>query len=84
MPIEDVGVSADAAWLTALHAEHELRLRRFVFGVLRNREAAEDVVQATFAKAVAVGGNVQPEAMKSWLYRVALNEATDWQRRAGQ
>jgi RNA polymerase sigma-70 factor (ECF subfamily) len=76
-------VSADAAWLTALYAEHGLRLRQFVLGVLRNREAADDVVQATFAKAAEVGGDVRPGAMKSWLYRVALNEAADWRRRAG-
>jgi RNA polymerase sigma-70 factor (ECF subfamily) len=83
MATEDMGVSADAAWLTAIYAEHELRLRRFVFGVLRDREATEDVVQATFAKAAEVGKDVHPGAIKSWLYRVALNEALDWRRRAG-
>lgn len=82
MPTKDAGVSADAAWLTALYAEHGVRLRRFVFGVLRNHVAAEDVVQSTFAKAAEAGKSVQPGAMKSWLYRVALNEATDWRRRA--
>jgi DNA-directed RNA polymerase specialized sigma24 family protein len=52
-------VSADAVWLKTLYAEHGLRLREFVLGVLRNREAADDIVQVTFAKAAEVGGAAQ-------------------------
>ena len=75
-------MSADTAWLAALYLEHGMRLRRFVFGILRDREAAKDVVQATFAKAAQAAGDVHPAAIKSWLYRVAFNEAVDWRRRA--
>ncbi len=74
-------VPLDVERLTALVAEHEQRLRRFVFGVLRDRAAADDVVQITFAKAAENGGDVRPAAMKSWLYRVAMNEAISWRRR---
>lgn len=73
----------DAAGLTALFTEHEHRLRRFVVGVLRDRAAADDVVQSAFAKAAQAAENVEPGAMKSWLYRTAFNEAMDWKRREG-
>lgn len=76
------GESAEPAPLAALYAEHGMRLRRFVYGILGNREAAEDVVQSTFAKAVQAAADVQPAALKSWLYRVAYHQAIDWRRRA--
>lgn len=73
----------DVAGLTALFTEHEHRLRRFVVGILRDRAAAEDVVQSAFAKAAQVAENIESGAMKSWLYRTAFNEAMDWKRREG-
>jgi len=76
-------VPIDAERLTAILAEHEQRLRRFVVGVLGDRAAAEDVVQIAFARAVESGEEIRPEALKSWLYRVALNEAVSWRRRQG-
>jgi RNA polymerase sigma-70 factor (ECF subfamily) len=50
---------------------------------LGDRAAAEDVVQTAFAKAAEAGEDVRPEALKSWLYRVAMNEAISWRRRRG-
>jgi RNA polymerase sigma-70 factor (ECF subfamily) len=76
-------VPIDRERLSALFVEHEQRLRRFVVGVLRDRAAAEDVVQIAFAKAAESGDDVRPEALKSWLYRVAMNEAISWRRRSG-
>jgi len=76
-------VPIDAPRLTALFAEHEHRLRRFVVGILRDRTAAEDVVQSAFAKAAQAADNIEPGAVKSWLYRTAFNEAMDWKRREG-
>lgn len=73
----------DSQWLAALYLEHAPGLRRLVVGVLRDPESAEDVVQATFARAADSAAGIEPAAMKAWLYRVALNEAITWKRRAG-
>jgi RNA polymerase sigma-70 factor (ECF subfamily) len=70
------------AAMDEVFAAHRAGLIRLVAGVVQNREAAEDIVQSTFTKA-AQAGNVPPEAMKSWLYRVAFHEAITWKRRCG-
>jgi RNA polymerase sigma-70 factor, ECF subfamily len=77
--VEEVPIDRDR--LSALFSEHEQRLRRFVVGILRDRAAAEDIVQIVFSKAAEEGEDVRPEALKSWLYRVAMNEAVSWRRR---
>lgn len=71
-----------SARLAELFAEHALRLRRLAFGVLRDLQASEDVVQATFAKAAQEAEGIHPEALKSWLYRVAFHEAITLKRRS--
>jgi RNA polymerase sigma factor (sigma-70 family) len=82
-PAEDSELPNDPQRLSALYTEHEQRLRRFVVGILRDAAAADDIVQIAFAKAAESAGDVPPAAMKSWLYRVAMNEAISWRRRAG-
>jgi RNA polymerase sigma factor (sigma-70 family) len=74
--------AVDSQWLTALYLEHAPGLRRLVVGVLHDREAADDIVQTTFAKAADLPGRMEPAAIKSWLYRVAFHEALTWKRRA--
>jgi RNA polymerase sigma-70 factor (ECF subfamily) len=71
-----------SARLAELFAEHAVRLRRLAFGVLRDLQASEDVVQATFAKAAQEAETIHPEALKSWLYRVAFHEAITLKRRS--
>ena len=68
-------VSLDPAGLAALYEQYAPGLRRLVVGVLRDREAAEDVVQATFAKAIQVGHTARVQTRKAWLFRVAYHEA---------
>jgi RNA polymerase sigma-70 factor (ECF subfamily) len=72
----------DAQWLAALYLEHAPGLRRLAVGVLRDQQAADDVVQATFAKAADAADGIEAEGMKSWLYRVAFNEAVTLKRRS--
>lgn len=76
----DEGVNKDE-WLETLYSRHKAGLLRFVGGVLRDRAEADDVVQDTFAKAVQSGRDVRPDAIKSWLYRVAFHEALNRKRR---
>jgi RNA polymerase sigma-70 factor (ECF subfamily) len=75
--------SADPDWPAMLYRDHAAGLRRFVVGVVRDQHAADDVVQATFTKAIQAAGSVDPEAIKTWLYRVAFHEAITWKRRGG-
>ena len=56
-------------------------LRRFVLGVVRDRSLADDVMQATFLKAVERGHEARAETAKGWLFRVAWNEALAARRR---
>jgi RNA polymerase sigma-70 factor (ECF subfamily) len=77
-----IATAIDAARLTALYTKHAAGMRRLAFGVMRDRDAAEDAVQVTFAKAVEAAGDVPPEAIKSWLYRVVFHEAVTQKRRS--
>lgn len=71
----------DAAVIAALYVEHGEELRRFLVGVLRDHQLAADVLQSTFVKLVERGGETRQETRKSWLFRVALNEALAVRRR---
>jgi RNA polymerase sigma-70 factor (ECF subfamily) len=71
----------DPLRLTAWHSSYSERLRAFLFGVLRNHHACEEALQATFAKAVASGGEVPEQSAKAWLFQVAFNEAMALRRR---
>jgi RNA polymerase sigma-70 factor (ECF subfamily) len=80
---ETLRKAVDAQCLAALYVEHAPGLRRLVIGVLRDSAAADDIVQATFAKAAGGAAELEPGGMKAWLYRVAFNEALTWKRRSG-
>lgn len=73
----------DPAVVAALYAEHAEQLRRFVLGVVRDAQLAQDVLQATFAKMVEVGQGTRAETRKAWLFRVAYHEALRLRRRDG-
>ncbi|SFJ61255.1 RNA polymerase sigma factor [Planctomicrobium piriforme] len=68
-------------WLATWYTDHAQRLRAFVFGLLRDHAAADEVVQTTFQTALDRGENVRAGAEKSWLFQVAYNEAMGRKRR---
>ncbi len=72
---------AEASWLTLAYADFAPELRRFVVGVTRDPELADDVMQATFLKVVERGHEARPETAKGWLFRVATHEALGLKRR---
>ena len=72
------------AAVEALYAEFSSDLLAFLIGVLRDGELAEDVLQATFARAVESGHAAQRESVRGWLFRVAFNEALSLRRMQGQ
>jgi RNA polymerase sigma factor (sigma-70 family) len=69
--------------LATLFQEHADRLRGMLWGVLRNRDAVEDALQTTFAKALESTGDVRAESWKPWLFQVAYNEAMLLRRKEG-
>ena len=74
--------SRDATAFAELVRRHEKPLYRFLVRFLDDREAAEDVFQATFMQ-VHLKGHLFDErrAFRPWLYKVATNQAIDAQRR---
>lgn len=71
----------EAARVRALYVQHADELRRFLRGVLRNVDAAEDALQNTFAKAIEHGHTARDASLRAWLFRVAMNEALLVRRR---
>jgi RNA polymerase sigma-70 factor (ECF subfamily) len=58
-----------------LYAELAPELRRFVLGVIGDPELANDVMQATFVKAIEQGHQARLETSRGWLFQVAFREA---------
>lgn len=72
----------DTERVQAVYLEHALALERFLIGVLRNETAAADALQTTFTRLIEKGHLIQQQdSMKSWLFRVAFNEAMLIRRR---
>lgn len=70
--------------ICALYDEFAEGLYRFLAGVLKDADAAEDALQVTFVRLAEKGHTVQRKAsIKSWLYQVAFNEALLLRRREG-
>jgi len=69
------------AYVLAAYEEHGPELRRFVLGVVRDPDAAGDVMQAALSKALELGHTARPETFKGWLFRVAFHEALAARRR---
>ncbi|MEZ6093857.1 MAG: sigma-70 family RNA polymerase sigma factor [Pirellulaceae bacterium] len=56
-------------------------LFHFVLGILRDEALSHDVLQTTFFKLLENGHSVSRKAIRSWLFRVAHNEAIERRRR---
>ena len=69
------------ATVAELYVEHADGLRWFLQGLLRGADLAGDVLQMTFTKVLERGHTARQESLKSWIYRVAYNEAMAVRRR---
>ena len=78
---EEDEAKLDPATVARLYLQHGEQLQRFVMGVLRDAQLTQDVLQLTFAKMVERGHATREESRKSWLFRVAYNEAIAIRRR---
>lgn len=83
MPPEPPGFPLDHDRVQAVYDELAVGLQRFLLGVLKDDASAADVLQIAFIRLMEKGHLVQQEgSIKSWLYRVAFNEAMLIRRRA--
>lgn len=64
-----------------LYSAHAAGVRRFLLGVLRDVELADEGVQQTFLQVLEKGHTADPDTMKGWIYKVAFNEAMAVRRR---
>jgi RNA polymerase sigma-70 factor (ECF subfamily) len=71
----------DPAEAAELHDQYSEELRRFLIGLLRDGQLADDVAQTTFTKLVEHGHTTREESRRGWLYRVAYREAMLVRRR---
>jgi RNA polymerase sigma-70 factor, ECF subfamily len=69
----------------ALVARHERRIYGLCLRILGNREDAEDAAQEAFLAALRRAATFRrAAAFSTWLYRIAVNAATDQARRRGR
>ena len=57
------------------YRQHAGALERFLMGVLSDPASVSDVMQIAFTRLLEQGGGVKRSSLKSWLFRVAYNEA---------
>ena len=65
----------DQATVAECHLAFSKMLEKYAWAIVRDWSLAADVVQTTFAALSRFGGDVAPEARKSWLFRVVHREA---------
>ena len=75
------GNPLDPATINELYQQHAAELRRFLLGMLRDPQAADDAMQSALVKAVELGHTAADETRKAWLFRVAYHEALATRRR---
>jgi RNA polymerase sigma-70 factor (ECF subfamily) len=76
MSIKSKNSNLDAGRFRELHDKYRERLLQGMIGLLRNRDAAEDVTAAAFAAAFENLGQFRGDSsFYTWLYKIALNEA---------
>lgn len=62
---------------------YETRIRLLVYGVVRDRQTADDLSQEAFIKAFRSLNRFRGKSsLFTWIYRIALNRALDYRRRA--
>ncbi len=61
---------------------YETRIRLLIYGVVRDRQTADDLSQEAFIKAFRSLSRFRGKSsLFTWIYRIALNRALDYRRR---
>lgn len=72
------------AWFQRAVENYQRPLTRYVRHILRNLEAARDIVQETFLRLWKNGPVEGERPLRIWLYRTARNQAIDFLRKEGR
>jgi RNA polymerase sigma-70 factor (ECF subfamily) len=76
MSVNQQNGKADADHFTHLHSQYRDRLLNSMAGMVRDREAAEEITAAAFAKAFEKRDGFRGQSsLYTWIYSIALNEA---------
>ena len=68
--------------LTGFLVENQARFYRLAYSYLKNREDALDAVQAAVCRALEKQDSLRdPDAVRTWFYRILVHECTDTLRR---
>ncbi|MGL4423775.1 MAG: RNA polymerase sigma factor, partial [Gemmataceae bacterium] len=70
----------DTEALGELLDRYETSLFQFLLGMVRNRHAAEDILQETFVQVLRFGTAAQDESFRGWLYTIAHRQAALFKR----
>ncbi len=81
MTDESAPARIDDDFMLEVIQANEKSLFRFVFSLVRDDSLAHDVIQSAFIKLMQNGGEVEPAAIRSWLFRVAYNLAIERKRK---
>ncbi|MGB9606376.1 MAG: RNA polymerase sigma factor, partial [Bryobacteraceae bacterium] len=91
-PMAAGGLDPDTALMLSVRAgepeaferlveRHRLPLVQFLYRMVQDREAAEELAQEIFLRVYRSRGRYQPSArFTTWLYRIATNLALNWLR----
>ena len=79
MSVNQVNVTLDAEHFGALHNQYRNRLLNSMTGIVRDREAAEEITASAFAKAFEKRNSFRGESLPyTWLFAIGLNEARQY------
>ena len=69
------------AILTEYILAHQADFYRLAYSYVKDRDAALDVVQESIVKALTKAGSLrEPAYVKTWFYRILVNESITWFR----
>ena len=81
MSVSQQKIVPDADRFSDLHNEYRDRLLNSMTGVVRDREAAEEITATALAKAYEKRNSFRGESsLYTWVYAIAMNEARQRQR----
>lgn len=80
--LEAMAAAGDRAAFAELYNRHSDRVYDFVLRTVRDREAAADITQETFLRAMrALKPGEKKAAFRTWVFRIARNTALDYLRK---
>jgi len=62
--------------------KYQNKVHSIIYGILRNRNDAEDIAQQVFAKVYfSIGGFDSRSSLLTWIYKITVNECYDYLRK---